>query len=177
MSAVRKEEKIIPIRPVDPDEPRFTPVSEMFVPPMWGKFEHSEEDLRSMWSRIWRCFKSAEMCKGFMFYHKVHSLEIWAAAFETVRQKKDEEFNVIRYVKRIADRYEIDGTPAMIAEREAREQERLLRMKQRGALRAASNADDPTAKVIDKRNKEVPLEDFASHPMTLQFKNRNRGEK
>jgi hypothetical protein len=180
MSAVRKPENpdVIPMRPVEPapDEPRFTTEAEMFEPPFWGKHDHSEADLRVMWSRIWRCFKSAELCKGFMKYNKVHTLERWSAAFEQVRIMKDDNFKYIRYVKKIADRYEIEGTPAEIARKEAEENQRRLDMKKQGNVRGMPDADDPDIVAFQKRSKPAPIEDMANHPVTQRIRNRNRGQ-
>lgn len=130
MSAVRKPD-VIPIRVVEPapDEPRFTPIDEMFCPPMWGKHDHSEADLRTFWSRIWRAFKSRRLCEGFLQMNRLHSLDTWANSFERVRQMKDGKFEIITYVHKIACSFETEGTPGEKAHADMKAVEEKLAQK------------------------------------------------
>lgn len=113
-------------------EPHFPAPEERWVPPAWGPYEHTEDELRSMWSRIWRCFRSRRLCEGYLQHHKRHKVDTWCAAFEYVRQSKEGEFSSIEYVLKIAGRYEVEGTPNERAEREAKEQQERLAVKAMG---------------------------------------------
>lgn len=189
MSAVRKEEiyrfpepEPTPAPPQEPEpvEPQFTPIEEMFCPPHWGKYEHSEDDLRKMWVRIWKCFKSRRLCEEFILNNKAHSLEVWCSAFETVRATKDGKFEHIRYVKKIADNYLVNETPAQQAEREAKEVEAKVNAKlEQARLKAersgVTDPEDPDVVAFRRRSTPSPIADMADSPMAQRIKNRNRG--
>lgn len=157
-------------------EPPFTTEAEMFCPPEWGPCTHSEADLRAMWRKIWHAFKNRRLCEGFLQMNKLHSLEVWSAAFETVRQKKDVGFEHIGYVNTIAGSYDVNGTPAQKARKEAEEVQRRLDMKKQGNVRGMPSPDDPDIVAFTKRSKLPPIEDMANHPVTQRIKNRNRGQ-
>jgi hypothetical protein len=157
-------------------EPPFTTEDVMMVPPTWGPHTHSEADLRAMWRKIWHAFKNRRLCEGFLHYNKIHPLDRWRAAFEEARQRMDGDFDNIRYVKRIADTYELKGTPEEIARKEAEENQRRLDMKKQGNVRGMPDADDPDIVAFQKRSKPAPIEDMANHPVTQRIRNRNRGQ-
>ena len=113
-------------------EPPFPEPEDRWVQPSWGPYEHTEADLRSMWSRIWRSFKSHRLCEGYLQHHKSHSVDTWCAAFQEAKSKGPGEVGSIIYVMKIAGRYEVSETPNQRAEREAREQQERLAMKAMG---------------------------------------------
>lgn len=125
--AVAKEVHSGPIQ-----EPRFPEPEERWVAPSWGPYEHSEDELRSMWNRIWRCFKNRRLCEGYLQHHKSHSIDTWCAAFQECKTKNEGEIGSILYVMKIAGKYEVTETPNARAEREAREQQERLAMKAMG---------------------------------------------
>lgn len=178
MSAVPKPNDVLPIRPVEtaPDEPDFDKcLSQIMAPLVWGKYSHSLDEQRAMWSRIWRCFQSEELCKGWVFWQKTHSMETWCVAFEQIRQTRQDSMKFIRYVKRRADSIVRDGTPQEMADREAAENEKAI--KARNPMYSVVDPEDPDIKGFRERNNKVPQQDMANHPLTLKFKNLSRGEK
>lgn len=178
MSAVRKEEIVIPMRPADPDEPRMPLEEELFKPPFWGKHTHSQEDLQGIWSRIWRAFKSRRLCEGFLHYNKCYSLEVWCSAFEYVRRSKDELEN-INYVRTIADNYVVNGTPSQLDEERMKEVEAraiaAAQLANATAARSSTPEDDPDIVAFAKRGRPTPTVDLANNPVAQRIKNRNRG--
>lgn len=158
-------------------EPRFPEPEERWVQPSWGPYEHTEDELRSMWSRIWRCFKSRRLCEGYLQHHKRHAIDTWAAAFEYVRQNKDGVFSSIEYVLKIAGRYEIEGTPNQRAEREAREQQDRLAMRAKGL----GEAYTPSPKVHEywtTQSRTRPIEEIPSdHPDVIRMMRKLKGDR
>lgn len=174
MTAVPKPE-ILPFPAPEPGEPEFLTEDRMFQPPEWGKYTHSEADLRRMWSRIWRCFKSRRLCEGFIQFNRVHSLEVWCAAFEHVRQSK-EKMDYILYVKKVADDYSINGTPAQIAARELAEAEAAAGKLRNAGKYVVVDPDSPDVKALEKR-KAAPQSTEENNPMVLKYQKMLRGKK
>jgi hypothetical protein len=172
MSAVLKP-KTIPIRAVEPlpDEPPFITDAERFYPPVSGKYAHDESELRTMWSRIWRCFRNRRLCEGFLDRCQLHSMEIWAQAFEYVRQRKDPGFEIIAYIDAIAYGFEREGTPEQKAIKKAEMEEQA----RKAVGPQVIDPEDPDIKAFEKRYNTMTQETIAENPVFLRYKNRNRG--
>jgi hypothetical protein len=158
-------------------EPRMPKPDETWVPYAWGPYEHTADELKMMWSRIWRCFKSRKLCEGYLQHHKAHSVETWCAAFECVRQSKEGKFEHIEYVRKIAGRYEVSETPNQRAEREAREQQERLAMKAMGEKQSY----EPSPKVREyweEQSRTRSLDEIPSdHPDVIRMMRKLKGDR
>lgn len=157
-------------------EPRFPEPDERWVAPAWGPYEHTEDDLRMMWPRIWQRFKSRRLCEGYLQHHKKHSIDTWCSAFEYIRQSKEGEFSSIEYVMKVAGSYEVSETPNQRSEREAREQQERLAMKSMGTKEAYT----PSQKVREywaEKSRTRSIEDIPSdHPDVIRMMKKLKGD-
>ena len=83
-------------------EPPFEGVKSMWIEPMYGPCDHSDEQLRAMWSFIWDRFHDKRMCRSFMQFHRLHSIKRWKSAIEITRRSKPHVGN-FNYIVQVAN--------------------------------------------------------------------------
>jgi hypothetical protein len=82
-------------------EPPFETAEESFLEPIWGPYQHTDNELRLMWSLLWVQFKSRKMCREFMHYNRLCTIPEWREAL-SIAASQNPDFSSLRYVVRIA---------------------------------------------------------------------------